>query len=376
MRMGRGSGAVVCLFLCATAIVPLRISYANVVKIGTHRNFLVDGRPFYPVCVYHANSWQKAAEMGFNCILADEAFPATVLPPALVEKFAASAGSGVLHSLDYSSNVRAGTTAGIDGVAAGAASLPEFLNYVIDEPQYYPKATSAIVQAAISTIKSNDPNHPTFIMGDRDGNVRNGMNAFPDVVGTDVYPVRWQGYRYGYPSSTSLDTSIGAAVDANVRSVGPNVPVMFSAQAESIPPDKAYPQSGRFPTPDELRAMVYLALNHGARGIFFYSMDDNYQGFRGFSYDQTLMNYLPRLVAELKLILPEYVDGEVSRIDSGSVVNAVTLDAGCRMTVVAVNPTGEPVTAQVPGRGAKSFAPLEVYMQHERKPSCSKDLTE
>ncbi|HET6674481.1 MAG TPA: hypothetical protein VFG71_04035, partial [Nitrospiraceae bacterium] len=60
----------------------------------------------------------------------------------------------------------------------------------------------------------------------------------------------------------------------------------------------------------------------------------------------------------------------------GSVVNQVTLDAGCGMTVVAVNPTGESVTAQVPGHGARSFAPLEVYVQHEAKPSCSSNRFE
>lgn len=370
MRMGRRAATVMGLLMCAYLIVPSQAAYSNLVKIGTHRNFLVDGRPFYPVCVYHAHSWQKAAAMGFNCIMADETFPATIVPPALVDKFAATAGRGVLGSLDYSRYVRTGTTAGIHDVAASAADLPQFLNYVIDEPQYYPTATSAIVRAAIRTVKSNDPNHPTFIMGDRDGNVRNHMNALPDVVGVDDYPIRWNGPSYGYPPSASLETSIGAALDANVSSVGPNVPVMFAAQAESIPPDHAYPQSGRFPTPDELRAMAYLALNHGARGIFFYSMDDDYQGYKGFAYDQTLLNYLPRLVAELKIILPKYVDGEASRADSGSVIDQVTLKADCRMTVVAVNPTGRPVTGQIVGVGAKLLSPLEVYVTAESESPC------
>jgi hypothetical protein len=151
---------------------------------------------------------------------------------------------------------------------------------------------------------------------------------------------------------------------------------MFAAQAHSIPPDQPYPQSGRFPTSDELRAMVYLALNHGAKGIFFYSMDDDYQGFKGFAHDPALMNYLPRLVAELKLILPEYVDGQVSRIDTGPVINGVMLDSGCRKTVVAVNPTGEPVTALVPGRGPRTFEPLEVYVQPERNSSCAKEVSQ
>jgi hypothetical protein len=361
--------------MCAALVAPLSASHANVVKIGEHRNFLVDGKPFYPVCVYHAHSWQKAADMGFNCVLGDGTFP-TPPPAALVEKFTASANRDVLHSIDYSGIVRAGATEGIGTVAAAGARLPLFLNYIIDEPQYSPKATSAIVQAAVRAAKSQDPNHPTLIMGDRDGNVRNGMNAFADVIGTDVYPVRWQGQRYGYPPSPSLDASIGAAVGANVRSVGPNVPVMFAAQVESMPADPPHPQSGRYPTPDELRAMVYLALNHGAKGIFFYSMDDNYQGFRGFIYDRTLMEYLPRLVAELKAILPEYVDGKATRIESGLVLNSISLESNCRTTLVAVNPTGEPVVAQVPGHAARSFAPLEVYVQQELKSPCGRKFSQ
>src|SRR5437899_7118982 len=104
MRVSHGSATVVYLLICAILIAPLSPAYANVVKIGMHRNILVDGRPFYPICVYHVSSWQKAAEMGFNCILGDGAFAATALPPALVEKFAASAKRDVLHSIDYSSH--------------------------------------------------------------------------------------------------------------------------------------------------------------------------------------------------------------------------------------------------------------------------------
>jgi hypothetical protein len=192
--------------------------------------------------------------------------------------------------------------------------------------------------------------------------VRNGMNRLTDIVGLDDYPVRWSGMQYGYPPTDNLDSSIGVYVDANVQSVGPNVPVMFSAQAHSIPADSSYPESGRYPTPRELRAMVYLALNHGAKGIFIYALDDNYSGFKGFAFDPALLAYMPTLVAELNYMLPHYVDGSMTPLNTLSNVNAVRIKTCCLTTVVAVNPTARSIVAQIPGIGTKTLAPLEVYV--------------
>ncbi|HEX9464989.1 MAG TPA: hypothetical protein VGB82_20505 [Alphaproteobacteria bacterium] len=377
MRTSRGKnhalaviGRICGIGICALLMAGGRAAQSNTVTIGNHKDFLVDGKSFYPVCLHHANAWQQAAEMGFNCVMGDGPRPAPESAAALKDKFLTMGESGVLNSFEYSDYVRSGASAGVDTIARDLSRLPAFLSYVIDEPQYSPNATLSVVKSAIATIKANDPHHPTFIMGDRDGNVRNGMNALPDVIGLDDYPVRWPGYQYGHPPTDNLENSIGAHVDANVSSVGPNVPVMFAAQAHSIPPDSAYPQSGRYPTPQELRAMAYLALNHGARGIFIYALDDNYSGFKGFAFAPTLLAYMPTLVAELKYMLAHYVEGAVAAANTASSVNAVTIKTHCRTTVVAVNPTGRSLIAQLPGLGTKTFAPLEVYWTHDGPSAC------
>jgi hypothetical protein len=80
-----------------------------------------------------------------------------------------------------------------------------------------------------------------------------------DVLGVDPYPIE-----HREPELNDL-RRVGRWVDA-ARSAGGPKPVWAILQAFF-----AEPNWPRNPTPQELRAMVFMALNHGASGIVFFS---------------------------------------------------------------------------------------------------------
>src|SRR5258708_17989738 len=168
MRTSRGKhhgraviGSSCGIGICAMLMAGGRAAQSNTVTIGNHKEFLVDGKSFYPVCLHHANAWQQAAEMGFNCVMGDGPRPAPESAAALKDKFPTMGQSGVLNSFEYSDYVRSGASAGVDTIARDLSRLPAFLSYVIDEPQYSPNATLSVVKSAIAQLKANNPHHPT-----------------------------------------------------------------------------------------------------------------------------------------------------------------------------------------------------------------------
>src|SRR5258708_23610694 len=83
MRTSRGKnhalaviGRICGIGICALLMAGGRAAQSNTVTIGNHKDFLVDGKSFYPVCLHHANACQQAAEMGFNCLMGDVPRPA------------------------------------------------------------------------------------------------------------------------------------------------------------------------------------------------------------------------------------------------------------------------------------------------------------
>ncbi len=339
-------------FLAAGLVAALLPGPASAgTSVGPRRSLLVDGQPFHPVCLYHAR-WAEAAALGFNCVI-----PGTVPDP---EEVAAGLAGGVRHIAEYSDFVRRGDLAALRAAAERLRDAPILASYVVDEP-HYARLAPAAVAAAARVLKEAAPNHPTLVVDERDAVTAYARTA--DVIGLDHYPVRWTGYRYGFPGRTtdSLE-SVGRYVDKAVRAAGAERPVWFALQAHRIPSDAAYPDSARWPTPEEVRAMAYLALNHGATGILVYAYADDHQGIKGFKFNPALAAAVGALASELRAVLPAYTHGEVTPLPAEGPVDAVRIAYAGTLRVVVVNQSGRPAPVGLPGLGRRVLAPLEVVI--------------
>ncbi|MGE5483080.1 MAG: hypothetical protein ACM3VX_09305, partial [Bacteroidota bacterium] len=169
-------------------------------------------------------------------------------------------------------------------------------------------------------------------------------------------------------------------------------PVWTAIQAHRLPPAGS---TNRWPTPDELRAMSYLALNQGAKGLIFYAYGDSVDGWgSGFKFNQELMDFFPKLNRELAEMGPRYLsdracgatwastdaDGlDVRLIGSNGefyviAVNCVDRDITTDIWLGGLQEVPSSVTVEYEGRVVRvnegkisdSFAPFAVHVYHFR----------
>lgn len=129
------------------------------------------------------------------------------------------------------------------------------MHYICDEPENV--GVNAADLAILNTlVKAVDPLHPTFVNVSPNMAGNAAVMRTADVVGVDHYPI---------PGGRIAD--VGISVDA-ARSSSGGKPVIFVAQTFDW---GAYGRDhGRWPTPDEIAAMVWIPVIHGCRGIWFY----------------------------------------------------------------------------------------------------------
>jgi len=129
------------------------------------------------------------------------------------------------------------------------------MHYICDEPENV--GVNAADLAILNALaKGLDPLHPTFVNVSPNMAGNAAVMRTADLVGVDHYPI---------PGGRIAD--VGLSVDA-ARSSSGGKPVIFIAQTFDW---GAYGRdNGRWPTPDEIAAMVWVPVIHGCRGIWFY----------------------------------------------------------------------------------------------------------
>lgn len=142
------------------------------------------------------------------------------------------------------------------------AGLPVEAWYVYDEPDVQ-GLSSATVAAGIAAVKSWDPKTPaTFVIGQ--GSPAEKYAGIGDALMLDWYPVPH------HPIGT-----VGDEIDKAYWYTGGR-PLWFLVQSfdwrDWIRQHPGKPPIGRFPDHIELRAMSYLAVVHGAKGLFYYTL--------------------------------------------------------------------------------------------------------
>lgn len=146
--------------------------------------------------------------------------------------------------------------------AAAPAGWPLDAWYAWDEPDVA-NVSSATLAAEIAAVKNWDPKTPvTFVIGQ--GSPAKKYAGIGDALMLDWYPVPH--YALG---------SVADEIDKAYWYTGGR-PLWFLVQSfdwRDWPQRNAKkPRIGRFPKHAELRLMSYLAVIHGARGLFFYTL--------------------------------------------------------------------------------------------------------
>lgn len=341
-------------------------SPAVITKIGKNGELLINGKPFFPLGTYHIaeEDLSEVKKMGFNCVTSPiYGGDQSELKQGQLSWHNSAKEAGLWVITEFSEYIRSGRRnfeQAKELISQLRLHPSTIAHYAIDEPLGCGIGKDLVKQFC-DLIKEVDPDHITFV-NEVPGAVIE-YAGIGDVTGTDPYPI-------GQDIPKSL-AWVGEAVETTVKASG-GKPVWAVIQAHRQPPANS---RNRYPTPDEIRCMSYLALNHGAKGLLFYAWGDTYQTQNGiwesgFKFDSKLMEYFPTLLGELKEMGEWYLLGEVKRISSQSLepsfIDVALIEYKGRRRLVAINPTNEVIDGRIKIGSEEvfhRFLPFEVFIR-------------
>jgi hypothetical protein len=292
------------------------------VEIRTGGTTYLNGKPFFPLIFYLAGGNAEVAKAGNTVLFGGED------PERCAQELDEAARFGLM-GMPHLCNLLRGRN-DFDGLRATVSrnkNHPALLSwYLADEPEGTGDLPALLAQAR-EIIREIDPHHPV-----------SGCNNTPavfaayakvlDVHLADPYPIPFS------PLTTVSDwTAVSRAA------AGPQRPSWLVLQTHDL--SHYGVQGGRYPSADELRCMLYLALAGGAKGIGWWAY--------GHARESNWQRYC-ELAAEVKMLEPFLLSPEG---DGGITVSAgvptLTLllrRVGDRTLVLAVNPQDTDVTAE------------------------------
>jgi hypothetical protein len=225
--------------------------------------------------------------------------------------------------------------------------------YVEDEPEGR-SIPAAEIRARVSRIRAAGSCAPTFMAMVRSEFAR-GYAGTADVLLMDQYPI---------PSNSLvwLSKSMEEARRAEAGEVWAVIQVFGGQRWQGKGWDRA-------PTFAEMRALSYLAVVHGARGLFFYTVKDGNYDIR---LDPPHLEDLRRLLRELDALgrwflgedgdSPGFIPSGLHAFapDGTMPVHLRALRAGDRRIVIAVNVLDKPVEGRITGLGGET----SLYREH------------
>jgi hypothetical protein len=299
------------------------------VRIRDDGTLLIDGKPFFPMGMYHV-SWSETvehrkamiadiAQYGYNAV-----HVGITQGEVKEETYGDFLDECQRHGVHVITEFR--PSEALD-VIRKYKDHPAVLGW---NPGDEPCASGVSPQEMFSrydAFKQLDPNHIAYTVICTPSQYRNYASG-TDVLAPDPYPVPNQpfdsvyiNYRDADTEARKFDTSLWA------------VPQCFGYDDESTWP--------RYPTADEYRCMLYLALIGGAKGFINYTYFD-----QKFSLPKAdgLWDACKTLPMELQPLLPFILNGErIVQQENDKGIYTATWTLGGRTAIVIVN--GSPNTA-------------------------------
>ncbi len=331
-------------------------------KVYREGLLLANGKPFFPLGVYHVGTGDLAVirRMGFNCTTGPIYGSSETMMNDGERAFMREAHRQGLWVIQELSDYLRTPNRNFDNLRRIVSELrlqpATLFYYAVDEPD--PSTlTPKLVSRECEVIQKTDPQHPTYVLEVPGVVVKYAQCG--EMTGVDPYPI-------GSIRNEDL-TGFAQAIAQTVKAAQGR-PVVVAIQAHRQPPGGS---NNRYPTPEEIRCMSYLALNHGAKGLLFYAWSDAYsfkgkQWASGFEFNPILRAAFPKILAELHAMGGKYLEGEVKQLPSPK--DAPKLDIASvkwkrGTTVIAVNPTGKVIQTQLNIDGGmikETFEPYEV----------------
>ncbi len=299
------------------------------------QTILVNGKPFVPRKLHHANGSAMLKRQGFNAVDCWGGDSLDGVEEMLDEAHAANLyGFGILfHGFFYK-----GRAEGFDleAIREGVARLKDHPALLLWELYDEPDAGVPVdhLLKAYLLLRELDPNHPVLLNFCFPDKFREYAVA-ADIVSMDTYPI---------PSLPV--TTISDYMDALGASVDHQKPLQVVLQTYGS-------VKGRMPTPEELRCMTYLAINHGARSTAFYSYAEGKDYPYCLNADPLLWSYVRKINAELLAIMPAMAaPGFAGKVTAAN----GNVDAAARMEkdgilLVCVNTSNEAVESTISVEG-------------------------
>jgi Beta-galactosidase/beta-glucuronidase len=296
--------------------------------LNSKNEYTIDGKPFFPVIMYHANTSQYALvkEIGVNTVQGAASIDANQIKDYLDKaqenglKVIVSlyAGMKVKENLEYTRNT-----------VTMLKDHPAVLAWaVMDEPGQRGDAILDELVEAYRTVRSIDPVHPVYMVEcipsffEKTGNDT-------DVLVTDSYPL----------SKSTSDISTVSEYVAGAKAAVSNKPVWTILQTFCVPPNYPY-----LPTIDEVRNMAYQAIIEGSQGLGYYSMNDP-----GWSLsDSELWPGLVKFGDELKCISDFTTGGKMINQFKSDKVQWAIWEKDSELYMAALNLTTEQQNITVP----------------------------
>jgi hypothetical protein len=291
------------------------------------------GKPFFPIGVYNVNQnpgeYRLLAENGFNMI--QGMFPGD--PFAFVQSLNAALAAGIAVDvpLYISEKVKANLANSLSTIKA-ARHHPAVLCWkILDEPEANRNASVRNeVPGTFSTLKAVFPEQ-AFELTLCQAETMSYWSKFCDIVQIDRYPV---------PDKPLTDVYDFCRKAAAAKA--PWQTLIFVLQCGWTPDLKTQPSF------DQARAMVYLALIGGAKGISWYSRQEIDESRHKRTWDLTTSPLWPRMKQinrEVQSLAPPILLGEeVAGIKS----SAPAVYVSCRswqekLYLLVCNPSDRPV---------------------------------
>lgn len=241
--------------------------------IDEHNRLILNGEPFFPIGLYvvHCSNGSYSAQLNE---IADSSFD-TVMNYAVNQCGTDATDAQILAYLDEleSRNLNLVFSlaqyfgSGQDDIDTITHKVTTFKNhpaviswYLNDERD--PATYLTQLEERYQKIKELDENHPVWSVHWNTGWLLPEAHT-TDILGMDSYPI-------AHLLITEVSRVADGAAQAGAQTGKPFwlVPQIFSWTDY---PGDFRAATGRPPTKDEMRAMTYLAVNHGAKGLIYYS---------------------------------------------------------------------------------------------------------
>jgi len=252
------------------------ISAQTQIEIGEDNITYIDGEPFFPIGMFHVYKWSSFKILARNYDTFDEIFSDirdggfNIVHTYQSNHYDFRFSEFLLKAEKYELKVVMPPTTNNDAVATLVKDVYHDMNanaliswYIADEPDG--RVSPEVIRKYHDIVKEVDPYHLTSVVINNPEKYLDYMNV-SDIFMIDPYPI-WENANY---EVTCVSDNVDAALEAMTRAnVSKPLWVILQAFGYQDEDNQAWGWD-REPTYEEERCMTYLAIVHGAKGIFYY----------------------------------------------------------------------------------------------------------